>query len=891
MPRDKNSFSNRMFRLLLRLFPADFRGDYGREMQDVFEEQRRDAQKSGGPMGMLKLWWETISGIFRTAPGEHWTMLKQDVSYGFRMLTRNPMFATLAILTLALGIGANTAIFSVVRSVLLRPLPYRNGGQIVLVEQHVPGIADGNMPFSVSELNDYRQAKSFSELAEYHGMSFILLGKERADRVKTGVVSSHFFDMLGIQPILGRDFTPADDQLGAPPVLLLSYEYWQRNQHGDPNIVGKTFVMNDKEHTVIGVLPKFPQFPSDNDVYMPVSACPFRSRPAFIANRDNRMMSAFARLNPGVTVEQAQAEVSTIAARLRDAYPKSYPARANYNATDTALKLRLTKEASPTLILLFVTAAFVLLIACANVANLTLSRMAKRERELALRAALGAGQSRVLRQLVTEGMLVAIPAAILGLAFASGSLKLLTEFAARLTPRAREIRMDGEVLAFAIGAAVLTSVVFGSLAAFRSRNNVITDLKESANQSASAGARGTHRALIVVQVAFSYIVLIGAGLALRTFYNLEQVDLGFHPERVLAMRLDVNWSPLMKLFQKDPKLANEYALNLNRRLSERLGREPGLVSYSFSSGFPLSPDSIKGGPNINTFEIQSRPSAPGDPQPISTLRAVGPSYFDMLGIPLLRGRYFSQSDTETSLQVAVVNQDLQAKYFKDIDPIGQKVSSDNGQTWQTIIGVVGNIHDLGAALPTAGEIYVPLEQNPSYGAVMVKTSGDPRLVEGQVRQAIHDVDPEIAVSGVITLSEARSESVASPRVTAELLAIFGGLALIIAVAGIFGVLALGVSQRVREIGIRMAMGAAPGSILRMIMSEGLIMVAIGLAVGCAGALVLTRLIQTVLFRVTPTDPLTFIAVAMLFLGAAAAACYLPARRATTIDPLQALRSE
>jgi len=480
---------------------------------------------------------------------------------------------------------------------------------------------------------------------------------------------------------------------------------------------------------------------------------------------------------------------------------------------------------------------------------------------------------------------------LFGLAFASGSLKLLTEFAARLTPRAREIRMDGWVLAFAIGAGMLTSVVFGSLAAFRSRANVITDLKESGNQSTSGTARGIHRALIVVQVAFCYVVLIGAGLALRTFYNLQQVDLGFHPEHVLGMRLDTNWAPMLKLYRADPKRATEEQVKLDRRLDQRLQSEPGFVSFSLASGFPLSPDSIKAGPNINTFDIQGRPTAPGDPQPISSLRAVDQNFFKTLGISLLRGRYFEQSDSATSLQVAVICQSLQSKYFSSLDPLGQKVSFDNGKSWQTIVGVVGDVHDLGAAQPSSGETYVPIEQNPPAVAVMVRTAGDPRVVATQVLNAIHDVDPEIAVSGVITLTDARSESVASPRTTAELLAIFGGLALVIAVAGIFGVLALGVSQRVREIGIRLAKGAAPGSILRMIMSEGLVMVAIGLAVGAAGAFALTRMIQSVLFHVAPTDPFTFVAVALVFLLAAAAACYVPARRATGIDPLQALRSE
>jgi putative ABC transport system permease protein len=884
MEKQKARPSQKIFRFLARLLPFDFRVNYEGEMEGVFREQQREVEERGGFLEALKLWKETVVGIFTTAPREHWELLKSDCAYAFRMMAKNPGFTLIAVLTLALGIGANTAIFSVVHAVLLRPLPYPDGHQLIFLRQQQQGIDD--IQFSVHEMQDYReQNHSLSGLVEFHAMSFILYGHGDPDRVRTGVVSWNYFDLFGVKPILGRTFLPGDEELGAAPVLLLSYEYWKTNFGSDREIVGKTFEMNDKVHTVVGVLPPVPQYPNENDVYMPTSACPFRSSKRFIENRDARLMEAFGRLKPGVSLTQARAEMSTIASRLRSAYPKSYPENVGYEAATTALQSELTKEARPTLLLLFAAAAFVLLIACANVANLTLSRMARREREMAVRTALGAGRSRLLRQLLTESFLLALIGGVLGLYLAYGSLHLLTDFAARLTPRAREIQIDNRVLLFTLVAALGTSIVFGTLSALFSRVNLASSLKEGSSGAGTGRKQNRMRSgLIVCQIAFSFMLLIGAGLMLRSLIKMQQVEPGIVPQRVLALRTTLNFSKYT---------TNEQSNLFVKKLLDRLKTEPGVLSAAVSNRYPFEPEVIAAGVQgvSLSFEIEGRPVQPGQAPPVTTFAAVSPDYFQTLGIPLKQGRFFTENDDDKKPSVLLINEAMKRQLWASEDPLGKRVTNDGGQTWNQIIGVVGDVREFGLDHAPVPEAYAPQKQNPAPGAVLVRTSAEPGSMAKALTAAIHQVDPQTAVTRIRTIEQARYESMANPRVTASLLGIFAGLALLIATAGIGGIMALNVSQRVREIGIRIALGARPASILRMVLGQGLLLTVLGIAIGVVGAIALTGLVKSFLFEVPPTDVLTFCGVGLTLLAASAFASYLPARRAAAIDPNEALRAE
>ncbi len=840
------------------------------------EEARRAARVTVGGVEQLK------EECREARAGRAVETTLQDIRYGLRVLRKNPGFACAAIVTLALGIGANTAIFSVVYGVLLRPLPYRNGGQLVVLRQVATKATIPNVPFSAKEIFDYRDHNhTLQDVVEHHTMSFLLLGKDSAEQVQTAVVSANFFDVLGVRPLLGRTFVASDDTPHADAVLVLSYKYWQSRHGGDPNIVGKVFQMNNRPHTVIGVLPPIPQYPTEADVYMPTSACPFRSAPKNIANRKFRMMTAFGRLKPGVRLEQAQADLSTIASQIERAYPDVYPKKYGYGIAAAPLRDELTRRARTTFLVLLGAAGFVLLIACANVGNLLLARLLKLERELAVRTALGASKMRLMRQLLTESVLLSLAGGGLGLALAPSAVRLLAKFAEQFTTRAPEVRIDGPVLLFTLVISIATGLLFGLAPAFSSAQQVSEALKQgSGRATASRGRQQLRGLLVVAQVAVSFMLLIGAGLMIRSFIKLEQVNPGFNPDRLLTMRLSPSFTKTSSQF-----------LTLAHNILRRVGGVGTVRSVALASNFPFNPAGIASGPSTTPFEIEGKPQSKGELAAIVDITVVSPDYFATIRQPILEGRNFTEHDDADAPGVGVINQTMAHHRWPMEDPTGKRVTFDGGKTWIKIIGVVGDTKEYGLARPMGDELYLPLNQAGFVGNLVVRTALDPLTVSPLIRSALHEVDPQLAVDQIATVESLEHESFASPRVMTMLLGLFAALALVISASGIAAVMALSVSQRTRELGIRMALGAERDSILAMVVRQGLGLAFIGTAVGIVGAIALTHLLSSLLYATSPTDVFTFIAVSGVFLSIAALACFIPARQVTSIDPLIALRQE
>jgi putative ABC transport system permease protein len=810
--------------------------------------------------------------------------LLQDVRYGAHTFVKRPGYAALAVLTLGLGIGANTAIFSVINGVLLKPLPYEHGDRLAIVRQSAPLTGQSQMGVAVAEYYDYReQARVFDGLVEYHQMNFDLLNRGEPDRVDAGVVSHDFFDLLGIKPILGRTFVKADDEHGAEAVLILSHRYWRQKFGADPAIVGRLFEMNDRPHRVIGVLPGVPHYPQENDVYMPVLACPFRAAAERNIAQNRRAfggLTVFGRLGQGVSHEQAASAIATINQRFAADYSSVYrPATSGFRATALELRRALTDGARELLLILLGITSLVLLIACANVASLTLARMLGRDRELAMRSALGAGRGRLVRQLLTESTLLAVAGGVVGIVFALATVDMLTRFVGRFTERTGEIAMDLPVLVFTVAVSVVTGLLFGTLPALGTRVNLVGALKQGSNQAGDGTGRTRMQgALIVAQVAVSVVLLVGAGLLLTSFHRLQQVDAGYRSDGVLAAQVYGNFS----------RYGNINALRrLYLPILERLDGQPGIVSAAITNAVPLA----GAAPGTTRFDIEGRVVDDPNLRPTTDVRVASDKYFDTIGIPLVSGRVFNRFDTQESLPVAVINNAM-ARYWQGVNPIGTRIST-NRKTWFTVVGIVGDVRQFGLAVPTVAQIYIPLSQSPFNfaGQVLVRTVDDPARFEGRLRLTVHAVDPNQPVEAVRTLDDLRSEALAAPRLTATLLTVFAGLALMMTLAGIGGVIATSVTARTREFGVRMALGAGPDAVLAMVLRQGLTLVAGGLAIGLLGALALSRVLSAYLYQTTPYDPVVLVLVVAAFLTAGVIACLGPARRATKVDPLIALRAE
>jgi predicted permease len=806
--------------------------------------------------------------------------------YALRSLLKSPGFSLAVILTLALGIGANTAVFSVLRGVLLRPLPHRDGERLMYLRQSAPDAGLENVGFSVPEIIDYRsQATALTGFAEFSGMQFNLLGGEQPVEVRAGIVTGNYFDVMGLRAVVGRTLNSGDDGPAAASVMMLSREYWQHAFGGDPGVVGRVLRINGRPATVVGVAEAAPRFPQENDVFVNMVTSPHHMDATMVHGRTHRMTEVFARLAPGATIEQAQAELDGIATRVHRDHPDAYEQAAGYRVTVRPLREALTARATRTLYLLTATAALVLLTACANVANLVLTRNLRRERELTVRWALGADRAQLRRLLLAETGILAVAGAVLGLVFAWLGLDLLIGFAGRFTPRASEIRLDLGVLAFALVVATVAALFFAFMPSLRTHEAAGTTFTRTGSRATGPGQR-LQRALIVAQVAATVTVLTASGLLARTLMRLYQVDTGVQLENTLTMEVPVGYeagSPAQSRL-------------LQEQMRDRVAALPGVTAVGVGLNVPLRSKQV-----LLEVKAEGRPVEPGVPTPMAEYRIATPEYFQAAGIPVLAGRGFEATDQGDAGRVVILNQVLADRLFPNLDPIGRRVAWTGdvlrfigvSDAWRTVVGVVGNTRDAGPDEPVPPAVYQPFAQNDMSwfpGGFILRGPAAPSL-GAQATRAIRELAPDQPITRVATLEQVREESLAPQRLNAFLVGALGALALVIAAVGIAGMLAFFVSQRTNEIGIRMSLGAAPGRVMGMVMGDGAWLLAIGVGLGLVASLLVAQLLQGLLFGVPPRDPATYVVVSLTMAAVGLVACAIPAFRAAKVDPMVAMRAE
>lgn len=806
--------------------------------------------------------------------------LVHDLRYALRTLLRSPGFALAAVLTLTLGIGANTAIFSVVNAVLLRPLPYAEPDGLVRVLHRAPedGFAVTSGAFSPQDFEDLKRDNAvYQPLAAYHfipGQSEVILsGGGEPQELNAAFVSADFFPALGMPASLGRTPQAEENVPGADRVVVLSDGFWRRRFGSDAGVVGRTLTLDGDPFTVVGVMPPSFNFPSpEADIWVPLSLIGDDDIPHI---RGLRWMDVVGRLSAGATLETATSATNAVLRRLEEAYPETNEGWGS--ATVLTLRESLVGDVRPALLVLFGAVALVLLIVCANLANLLLTRGSTRGRELAIRAALGAGRSRVVRQLFTESVALALVGGILGLVLAVWGVDALVALSAGTIPRSFEIQLDVRVIGFALGASVITGVLFGllpSLAASR------VDFHEALKEGGRGGTDGSRRRgarglLVVAEMAVAVVLLTGAGLLIKSFWNLTRVDPGFRAENVLSLSIS---TPSEIIFDGDRR--NAY----RREILRRIENLPGVVAVGGSKTIPL-----QGGGEPYSFGVPGRTDAlPITPE--SGAYIVTPGYFRALRIPLLQGRVFTAADEADAAPVAVVNQAMARRYWPDRDPVGESLGTGDGEL--RIVGMVDNVRNEGIAQAPTPAVYLPSYLAPrSSMKLFVRTASDPLRIAGAVRQAIWGVNPDQPISGIATMQELVSRTVAEPRFFTIVLGSFAGLAVVLAALGVYGVIAYTVSRRTYEVGIRMALGAGARDVLRLVMTQGIAPALGGLVMGLVAARALTRVLSSLLYGVDTGDPAIFTSVALLLAAVALLAVYIPARRAARVDPMLALRAE
>jgi len=802
--------------------------------------------------------------------------LYQDIRYGFRMLVRNPGFASIAIFILALGIGANSAIFSIVNGVLLRPLPFHESDRLVTVYETYFEQGLMHVPVAPPNYLDWEaQNHVFEDMAAVGFNDYNFSGSGQPERVQGLRVSSSLFSLLRTQPILGRIFTPEEDQYGQHQVVILSHGFWKRRFGADPAIIGKAVSLDDSSYTVVGIMSPHFQFLSPHvDLWVPIAF-----NPSFeLANRGQHSFEVVGRLKPGIVIEDAQAEFGAIAKRLELQFPDS---NKGWGIELQPLQERGISNVRPMLLILLGAVGFVLLIVCANVANLLLARANTRQKEFAIRVALGASQLRTIRQLLTESLALAMCGGCLGLLIAYCGIDALISLSPENLPRVEQVQIDKAVLAFVLSVSALTGIIFGLAPALQvSRFDLNEFLKEGRHGSTGGGSCGRLRSLLVVsQVGLSLLLLISAGLMVRSFLRLHQVDPGFRSKRLLTMDLSL---PQVKYPETQQRV------NFIQGLLQKIENLPGVQSTSAVRGLPLS-----GQNSIVNLSVVGRHPLPPWQFIGARYCQVGINYFTTMRIPLIRGRFFTEHDRDKAQPVVIISETMARQFFSNEEPIGQRINiGDGGPNPCEIVGVVGDVKHTGLDTEGEAQMYLPIYQRCwPYLSLVVGTVGDPRSLVNAVRKKVWALDKGQPVHNIRTMEELMSDSVAQRRFSMLLLTLFSGLAVVLAVVGLYGVLSYLVSQRTHEIGIRMALGARRNDVLKLVLKKGLMLIVVGLAIGVAGALALTRVIANQLYGVSPTDPATFMGVSLFLTVVALLACYIPARRATKVDPMTALRYE
>jgi putative ABC transport system permease protein len=799
------------------------------------------------------------------------------------MLWKSPGFTLVTVLALALGIGATTAIFSVVNTVLLRPLPFPNAERIVFMGEWSQQIPE--MSVSYPNFMDWRdQNQVFEQIAAFRNANYVLTGVGEPERLDGRQVSAAFFPVLGVSPVLGRNFSPEEDKPGANPVTVISHGFWQRRLGGDPAVLNKPVLLNGESYTIIGVLPQTFEWQSPVDVFTAVGL-----RADRMMDRDSHPgMYVLGLLKPGVSVEQSRTEMKAIAARLAAQYPQT---NAGNSVSLQSLQDQAVQDIKVALWLLFWAVVFVLLIACANVANLLLARAASRSKEIAIRTALGAGRLRIIRQLLTESLLLSLLGGTVGLLFAMWGIDALLSIIPDDVPRllTANISLDGRVLVFTFGLSVLTGLLFGLAPALQaSKSNLNESLKEGGRSGSAGGSHQRVRNLLVVaEVALSLLLLVGAGLLIQSFMRLQQTDLGFDPKNILTLRV-----PLPESRYKE----NAQVAGFWDELQNRLRALPGVESVGLTRGLPMN-GGIESG-----ITVEGQEAAEKKDMTIAVNLFTSANYFSTMKIPLLRGRYFTEQDTKDSQPVVLIDEMLAARFFPNADPIGKRLkmgTADNQAPWMQIVGVLKHVKHYRPNEEPRVEIYTPYKQvNPEFFAaatrsmwLAVKTHSDPASLTAAIRNEVQQIDKDQPISNIQTMENIVAATVAPQKFATWMLAIFAATAMLLAAIGIYGVMAYSVTQRTHEIGIRMALGAGQKDVLRMVVRQGMTLAFIGVALGLVGAFAATRLMSSLLYGVSATDPFTYGGVAIMLAAVALFACLIPARKATRVDPMIALRYE